>query len=144
MARAFRQHGVRLTPQRLSIWQELSRQRTHPGAEEVYTAVRRRLPTVSLDTVYRALHLFSSLGLIEPIGSDRQRARFDTDMSPHHHFVCERCGAIHDVGSAVEDQLKIPPTLACCGRVERVQIEFRGVCKECAKAESEPHEIENE
>ena len=131
----FRDRGVRLTPQRLLIWRELIRHSTHPGAEEIFKAVRRRLPTLSLDTVYRTLHLFSSLGLIEPIGSDRQRARFDADTTPHHHFVCEQCGAIFDVPSDEADRLQNFPTQVSCGRVERVRVEFRGICKKCSETE---------
>ena len=131
----FREREVRLTPQRLLIWEELLLHSTHPGAEEIYKSVRRRLPTLSFDTVYRTLHLFSSLGLIESIGSDSQRARFDTDMTPHHHFVCERCGAILDIPSAEVDRLQNFPTQVSCGRVERVRVEFRGLCKKCAEKE---------
>ena len=83
-----RDAGVKLTHQRLEVFREVAHTVDHPDAETVHRRVRKRIPTVSLDTVYRTLWLLTDLRLIGTLGPPRGRTRFDANMSPHHHFVC--------------------------------------------------------
>jgi len=135
MTQALRQAGVKLTHQRLEILQEMARSNRHPDVETIFQAVRQRMPTVSLDTVYRTLWLLLDLGLITTLGPSRERVRFDANMRPHHHFECLRCGATHDFYSREFDNLKIPDSARAWGRVEQAQVEVRGVCLRCQKKE---------
>ena len=127
--------GVKLTHQRMEIFREVARTDDHPDAETVYRAVRKRIPTVSLDTVYRALWLFGDLGLITPLGPPRERTRFDANLRRHHHFVCRRCGLTRDFYSDAFDELRLPQSVRTIGSVETTHVEARGVCRKCATKE---------
>src|SRR5690606_18131435 len=104
----------------------------HPDAEVIFRGVRNRLPTISLDTVYRTLWWLTDMGLISLLGPSRDRARFDSNLSPHHHFVCSRCGLTRDFFSSELDNLNLPSTLQSIGIAEKVQVEAIGLCTSCA------------
>ena len=82
--------GVKLTHQRLEIFREVAASLDHPDADAIFREVRRRVPTVSLDTVYRTLWLLDDLGLIRTLGPRRESVRFDANLEHHHHYVCVR------------------------------------------------------
>ncbi len=73
-----------------------------------YRGVRARVPTVSLDTVYRTLWLLDGLGLITTLGPRRESVRFDPNLEHHHHYVCVQCGLAMDFESAELNVLAIP------------------------------------
>lgn len=127
-----RDAGVRLTHQRLEVFREMAQSGDHPNAEMVYQRVRERMPTVSLDTVYRTLWLLNDHGLITTLGPSRERTRFDANLTRHHHFVCVRCGSTRDFHSEELDDLKLPSSARAFGRIETTLVEVRGVCRECA------------
>jgi Fur family peroxide stress response transcriptional regulator len=135
---ACREAAVRLTHQRLEIFREVARAGDHPDAETVFKRVRKRMPTVSLDTVYRTLWLLNDLGLVSILGPSRERTRFDANLDRHHHFVCTRCGLTRDFYSRELDELTLPASARAFGRIENTLVEVRGVCRKCAgkKAES--------
>jgi Fur family transcriptional regulator, peroxide stress response regulator len=124
--------GVKLTPQRLEIFREVAGSLEHPDAESVYRAVHARMPTVSLDTVYRTLWMLSELGLVSTLGIRRESVRFDANPEKHHHYVCVRCGLTRDFESAELHVLRLPDTVQGLGSVLSTHIELRGVCQLCA------------
>jgi Fur family peroxide stress response transcriptional regulator len=128
-----REAGVRLTHQRMEIFREVAQTGDHPDAEMVYQRVRERMPTVSLDTVYRTLWLLNDHGLITTLGPSRTRTRFDANLSNHHHFVCIRCGLTGDFYSQELDDLELPSSARAFGRIETTLVEVRGICRECAR-----------
>ena len=125
--------GVKLTHQRMEIFREVAQTGDHPDAEAVFRGVRERMPTVSLDTVYRTLWTLVDLGLVKTLGPPRERTRFDANLSGHHHFVCERCGLTRDFQSEALDAVQVPQSVKAFGVVETTRTEMRGVCHECAK-----------
>ena len=129
----FKRSGVKLTHQRLEIFREVAKSIDHPDVEKVYKEVRKRVPTVSLDTVYRTIWLLRDLRLITTLGSSRERTRFDANMKPHHHFVCVRCGMTCDFYNDEFDQLKIPDSVRKLGSAEKTQVEIRGICLQCSR-----------
>ena len=131
-----REAGVRLTPQRREIFAEVARAEDHPDAEAVHRRIRRRMPGVSLDTVYRTLWLLKDLGLIGTLGASRQRTRFDGNLARHHHFVCTRCGMTRDFYSEELDDLELPRSAKAFGRIQETSVEVRGVCRECSKSKT--------
>jgi Fur family transcriptional regulator, peroxide stress response regulator len=134
----FRRAGVKLTHQRLEIFHEVAQSEEHPDAETIFKAVRRRMPTVSLDTVYRTLWLLIDLGMLTTLGPPMSRARFDANLSPHHHFVCTKCGLTRDFTSKELDRLRIPDSVTRMGRVEIARVEVRGLCIHCSKNMNPP------
>jgi Fur family peroxide stress response transcriptional regulator len=127
--------GLRATPQRIEILKELSGHRGHPSAEEVHRALAERMPTVSLDTVYRALSLFESHGMLVKLWGPGGRCRFDPNREPHHHLVCDECGAIEDFTWPRFEELAPPDAASTWGRVSRVQVEVHGLCRSCARGQ---------
>lgn len=128
-----RNSGAKLTHQRVEIFREVAQTGDHPAAEKVYQGVRRRMPTVSMDTVYRTLWWLKDLGLITMLGPPREQARFDANLSRHHHFVCTQCGLTQDFFSNDFDSLKLPDSLQSIGQAEKIQVEAIGLCLTCAK-----------
>ena len=130
-----RRAGVKLTHQRLEICREIAGSGDHPDAEAVFKGVRERVPTISLDTVYRTLWTLLGLGLIRTLGIPRERMRFDGNIEPHHHFVCTRCGEAQDFCSHEFDALKVPEDVRTYGIIHNTHVEVRGICLRCSKSE---------
>lgn len=134
--KASKRAGLKLTHQRLEIFREVARSLAHPDAEAVFRGVRKRMPTVSLDTVYRTLWLLNSLGLITTLGPRRESVRFDANLEHHHHYICMRCGLARDFESAELNALRIPEAVTGFGTVVATHVEIRGLCASCATGTS--------
>jgi len=130
-----RRAGVKLTQQRIEIFREVARTGDHPDIETVFTSVRKKMPTVSLDTIYRTLGLFADLGLVTTVRPLNARVRFDANTDVHHHFICIRCGAILDFEHRDFDTLIVPEAATGLGRIESRHIELRGLCAACLDKE---------
>ena len=133
---ACRRAGLKLTHQRLEIFRELASRDDHPDAEGVFRAVQARMPTVSLDTVYRTLSLLADMGVITPLGPRRESVRFDANLDQHHHYLCTRCGLTRDFTSPALDAVQVPAAVRGMGSVVAVQLEVRGLCASCTAAAS--------
>jgi Fur family transcriptional regulator, peroxide stress response regulator len=129
---AIRGAGIKMTPQRLEIFRQTAATTTHPDIETIHREVRKTMPGVSLDTVYRALALFAELGLVSTVQPQGHHIRFDANISPHHHFVCSNCGAALDFEDRDFDNLRIPKSASALGRVVSRHVELRGLCAPCA------------
>ncbi len=127
-----RKSGAKLTHQRMEIFREVAQSTDHPDVEKVYQGVRKRMPTVSLDTVYRTLGWLKELGMITTLGPPRERTRFDANLSHHHHFACVQCGLTRDFYSDKFDKLTLPESVQSIGYVETTLVEVKGVCLKCA------------
>ncbi|MBN2369773.1 MAG: transcriptional repressor [Vicinamibacteria bacterium] len=134
---ASRAAGVKLTHQRLEIFREVASSVEHPDADAVFREVRGRIPTVSIDTVYRTLWMLNDLGLVATLGPRRESVRFDANLARHHHYICTRCGLARDFESAAFDALRIPDAVKDYGSVDSAHIEVRGVCDSCARKQCE-------
>jgi Fur family transcriptional regulator, peroxide stress response regulator len=128
-----RNSGAKLTPQRLEIYRETARTCDHPDIAAIFRNVRKAMPTVSLDTVYRALDLFKRLGLVNALRPDDTQMRFDADVRPHHHFICVRCGLTRDVFDRSLDRLEIPESAKGLGRMDSAHVALKGLCLNCQK-----------
>ena len=125
--------GIRVTPQRVAVYQVLSRLRGHLSVEQVYEVVREKVPAISLATVYAVIQAFLDKGLIKALYIDCERLFFDMRMDNHPHFLCQRCRRIVDL------DVEICPGLE--GRVvdghtiTSFEGYFYGVCRDCRKRE---------
>jgi len=129
-----REKGVKVTPKRLAVFREAASSLDHPDIETIFRNVRKKMPSVSLDTVYRALDLFRELGLVNALRPLDARARFDADVGPHHHFICSGCGLTRDLHDPGFDRLEIPVSAKALGRVDSAHVALRGLCAECLKS----------
>ncbi len=134
LAQASRASGLRLTHQRLEVAREIAGSDTHPNVEAIYRGVRERVPTISLDTVYRTLGALERLGLVNRVDVMAGPARYDANLKHHDHFICDRCGLIRDLPSTFRKGLEVPETVTDLGEVESVTVQLRGLCKECRSA----------
>jgi Fur family peroxide stress response transcriptional regulator len=130
---ACRRYGVKATHQRSEIYRELAGTNEHPDAETIYTRVRKRIPAISLDTVYRTLRLLEKKGLISRVGSLGERTRFDADTERHHHFVCTECGFIGDIYHEEWNDFRAPSDVRTMGTVNSIHVEVRGLCNACQR-----------
>jgi Fur family transcriptional regulator, peroxide stress response regulator len=133
---ACRKSGAKQTHQRLEIFHEVAQSGDHPDAETVFKGVRKRMPTISLDTVYRTLWWLKDLGLIKTLGPQRERTRFDANLGRHHHFICTRCGLTRDFYNEKLNKLNLPDSVQTMGHVEMTQVEVKGICHQCAVKEN--------
>lgn len=123
--------AVKVTPQRLEIFRELALADDHPDAEKIFQRLRKNMPTLSLDTVYRTLWLLNDLGVINTLGASREKTRFDANLKPHHHFVCNHCGMTTDFYSDELSSIRVPAAVDKFGLIEQTHVEVRGICNSC-------------
>jgi Fur family peroxide stress response transcriptional regulator len=96
LIKKLREKGYKVTPQRLAICDLVFSSKDHPTAEQLHQKLRSQHPTMSLATVYQALHLLTEIGLIQELGLGEGTSRYDPDTSPHINVICEKCGKIRD------------------------------------------------
>ena len=130
----FRSRGLRVTPQRQAVFRALTNA-THHTAEGVYAAVSTELPTISLRTVYQTLNDLSAMGELSALNLGTGSTRFDPNLEPHHHLVCEACGRIEDLPHEFTGVL-LPAQVAETFTVTATEIVFRGRCANCTRG---PH-----
>ena len=143
LSRGLRDSGLRLTHQRLEIVRVIAADRTHLDVETVYDAVRRRVPTISLDAVYRTLATLTDRGLITRVQFMPGPARYDANQALHHHFVCTRCGLVRDIEDPGLEAIHATAAVTRIGHAEAVTVQFRGVCRrlpEQGTAQARPRE----
>ena len=128
---ALREHGYRVTPQRLEVQRAVEELGRHVTAEEILAAVSARLPSVSLPTVYSALEALEEAGLVRRIAAGRGPALYDARVPDHHHLVCRRCGRVEDLDAEVT--LDEVARLAAGRRfaAERTEVVVHGLCVGC-------------
>ena len=93
MLAGLRGAGLKLTPQRLAIVDAFADDESHPTAQEIFERLRVTMPTMSFATVYSTLDTLASAGLCSVRSLSPGASRFDPHVAPHHHAVCDRCGA---------------------------------------------------
>lgn len=134
MASDLRAAGLKLTAQRLAIVEQFADDLSHPTAQELYERLTQTFPTMSFATVYNTLDALASAGLSGTLRLGNA-ARFDPNTEPHHHAVCERCGAIADIPA---DTSPSPATVSRVRRsasgfeVRAVERIYRGLCAACS------------
>jgi Fur family transcriptional regulator, ferric uptake regulator len=130
--------GYRLTPQRTAVWETLRGAGRHMTAEEVAGAARLRLPDINTSTVYRTLELLVSLDLVTETKLGSARSYFEVSPDPgHHHFVCERCGAVGHFGDALFAPLYEMLAALDGFTPTRARATVFGVCRVCRDAAGE-------
>ncbi len=131
MKDALRGSGMRLTHQRIEVVREIAAADDHPDVEHIFHNVRTRVPTISLDTVYRTIATLVDLGCIARTTLTPGPARYDANLDHHHHFVCTRCGSARDIADDGLDAVRLSAAATELGRVETVEVRLRGICRHC-------------
>ena len=124
--------GLKPTFQRLKVLEYLRQNKTHPTAEIIYEHLSRKIPTMSITTIYNTLSIFLKKGLLSAITITGKEIRYDYNLSPHHHFLCIHCGRIIDINLACPYINGKKKSIAG-HRIEEVHGYFKGICKDCLK-----------
>lgn len=135
LTRSLREHGLRVTPQRLEIIRAVASLSMHPSADDVFQAVRVAHPTLSLATVYNTLDVLAKTGVVHEVEGLAER-RFDgRNPEPHAHLLCRRCGLIEDL-ALPEGWQSLPRQGEARGfDVEKMHITLFGLCASCQNRE---------
>lgn len=129
---ALRASGRRVTSQRLVIHRALRELARHAPAEEVLAAAGRRLPGLSLPTVYATLDLLVELGLVRRVRPGAGPVLFDPRAEPHHHAVCRSCGRVDDLEAPVGLAPALEAARAAGFHPEHAELVVGGRCAACA------------
>jgi Fur family peroxide stress response transcriptional regulator len=112
----------------MAILDYLEGNKSHPSAEDIYRAVAKKFPTISLATVYNTLSALERRGQLLKLSIDPGKARYDPNTSLHHHLICNHCKTIVDVDSHY--RLTLPTTDF---EIMGSHVEFYGECPKCRK-----------
>ena len=130
---------TRMTAQRKVILEEIENTRLHPAAQEVYEMVRRRLPKISLGTVYRNLEVLSEYGLIRRMDLGDGQCHYDGNIEDHYHVRCTECGRITDLFMAPVCDLEGTIARQTGYEIEGYRLDFFGLCPVCRRVRETEH-----
>lgn len=91
-----REKGYKVTPQRLAVCELILSSKDHPTADQIHQKVKKKYSTMSLATVYQALHLLEDMRLLQELRFNERSSRYDPNTSPHINIICPKCGDIYD------------------------------------------------
>lgn len=128
-----RERNWRRTAQRRAVFSYLYGNKEHPSVEMIWQHVKRMVPDVSLDSIYRILREFTVAGVVKTLESGDMR-RYDPNIVEHDHFLCTRCGRMHDFHFLDSEQAR--RECGRFGRVESIELQVRGVCRDCMSREA--------
>jgi Fur family peroxide stress response transcriptional regulator len=127
----FREHRLKVTPQRLAVYDALQGAVDHPSAEQIFHKVRKRLQHISFDTVNRTLLTFAEIHLVDTVEGSGEPRRFDPRIKEHHHFLCTRCRGITDIEAPARVDVPVPPEIRRTCEVTGRRIIYQGICESC-------------
>jgi Fur family ferric uptake transcriptional regulator len=132
----------KMTNQRKVILEELRNSKGHLSADELYVMVKKKLPNISISTIYRNLEELSKQGLIRKISPQSTQKIFDANIQPHFHIRCVKCGRIDDIPASMVQKImsavseSMPVVKKVTGyEVIGYHLEFFGVCSDCQQKE---------
>lgn len=132
LIKRLREKGYKLTSQRLEIIRLLARDRTHPGAGDIFRKVRKRVPQISMSTVYYTLDMLKKEGLLRELEFYDQDNRYDVTVADHVNLICKKCGKISDLPG--ELPFSAETVLSETGfQPVTMRFEYYGYCKECRR-----------
>jgi Fur family peroxide stress response transcriptional regulator len=126
-----RENGIAVTHQRQVLYEVMKTMHGHPSPEEVYARMKKKVPAISLATVYKNIHLFVESGVFSKVSMHHGSLRVEMNDTAHHHMVCSKCKAITDIGEKelglVTKRDKLPGGFL----VERYAVDVIGICAKC-------------
>lgn len=122
---------MRLTKQRQLILDELCNLTSHPTADELYYLLRKKMPKISLGTVYRNLDLLSEQGVIQKLDVGGTQKRFDGNAATHYHVRCIKCGRVDDLNMSPDIGIEKEASKLTDFKILKHTLEFAGLCPRC-------------
>jgi Fur family peroxide stress response transcriptional regulator len=123
-----KENGIKVTPQRLEIMKYLDEHRTHPHAEKIYSALKKKNPALSKTTVYNTLDMLRKYNIVQVLTISESELRYDFRNTLHQHFLCKNCGKIIDIDIECPNLNKM---LKGKYKVDEVHGYFKGICNVC-------------
>ncbi len=123
--------GYRATAHREHVYDVLIQDADHPTAEELFMRAKRRMPDISMATVYNCLDALVKCHLVRQVHIDRGATRFCPNMEKHCHFFCDQCGGVFDIEMSTtgpNSQAQLPEGFTA----NHCEVAFRGVCRHCS------------
>jgi Fur family peroxide stress response transcriptional regulator len=130
-----RKEGLKITHQRREIFKELLISHDHPTVEKLYHRLQPKLPSISLDTVYRTLTTLEKHNLVARVETGESQARFEGRAEEHHHAICKKCGGITDFYWKFPDDASLPDEILNWGRIVKKSLTLHGLCEQCIQEE---------
>ena len=126
-----KENGIKLTPQRLIIYEELINTDEHPSTDMLYQRVKETFPTISFDTVNRTLLTFHDIGVAGLVEGTGNPKRFDGNLDRHHHFQCMKCKKIVDIYDETYDNIQLSAEIQDTLNILKRTVHLEGICNEC-------------
>ena len=136
MIQRCREAGMNVTPQRIAVYRALLESEEHPTPEMLYRVVARKMPSLSLATIYKTLDALVSVGLIRSVPVVSDKRRFDANDDAHHHLVCSNCGQVRDYYTHDFDSL-VPRRQVNGFTPMALSVNITGICADCRKKRKE-------
>jgi Fur family transcriptional regulator, peroxide stress response regulator len=125
-------HGLAATHQRQVVYETVVASHGHRSPEQIYSAVRKRIPQISLATVYNNLRLFVEHGMLREVTPHSPTLRVDGNLSHHHHLVCSRCKEVQDIADDLVDLKRLSRKLPKGFDLSKPVVEVFGLCSRCS------------
>lgn len=123
----------RFSKKRQAIYDCLCTTKSHPTADWIYQQLHPVFPDLSLGTVYRNLGQLKDAGLIQSVGVVNGQERFDADVSPHPHLVCNDCGTVADLSLTLPISLVQDAEKQSGFSITGVSLRLQGECPQCRR-----------
>lgn len=127
----FKEKKLKLTPQRLAVYQYLKGTLEHPSAETIYKALQPNYPTMSLATVYKTLKTLVEIGLVQELNVGEGNFRYDANYHEHAHVQCVNCGKVEDIDFIDFSYLNNLVEEKTNYKIKFNKLFFYGECNEC-------------
>ncbi len=124
-----REHSIKVTPQRLSIVEELYGQ-VHMSVDELYEAIKKKFPSISLATVYKNINAMLEKSFILEVKIPNQKSKYELAKESHSHVMCERCGKVEDITLDLHGIAEIAANLTHY-KINDDALVFSGICPSC-------------
>lgn len=122
---------MKRSKQRDAVLEALCSTTSHPTADNLYNMVRKKMPNISLGTVYRNLNLLSESGKITKIDVGFDQTHYDGNTEPHNHFICKKCHKVYDVKDKYDYEIDKKACSDVNGDIEYHTLMFYGICSSC-------------
>ena len=133
LAVSLRENGYKVTPQRLAVYEVLTKDKSHPSAEVIYKKLRPMYPSMSFATVYKTVEILNKINVIQILNTCEESNRYDAVVTKHYHIQCTKCGKVENVQATESPEVKENVSKDTGYDISGEQVYFYGTCPKCQK-----------
>ena len=127
----FKTNGLKMTTQRKAIMEYLAISNSHPTADEIFNSLTKKLPNITITTIYNNLKCLKKLGIINELTFGQASSRYEWATSLHYHVVCLSCGKLHDFNYPTLTEVEKKKKKKTGYTITRHHFEIYGNCSDC-------------